>query len=199
VDVKGEVEGVNKHPSGIVPRIQNVVSTVNLGVKLNLRFLANNARNAEYNPKKFQACIMRLRSPKTTALVFESGKVVVTGAEDEAASRLAARKYARIVQKLKYPDVQFEGFTMQNMIGTADARFPIRLEALAYEHEEYTSYEPELFPGLVYRMVQPKVVLMIFVSGKVVMTGSKFRDEVYEAWENIYPVLVEFKKEAVNN
>jgi TATA-box binding protein (TBP) (component of TFIID and TFIIIB) len=55
-------------------------------------------------------------------------------------------------------------------------------------------YEPELFPGLIYRMKQPKIVLLIFVSGKIVLTGAKVRDEIYEAFENIYPVLTEFRK-----
>ncbi len=90
-------------------------------------------------------------------------------------------------------------------------------------------YEPELFPGLIYRMRSPNIVLLIFVSGKVVITGGKARpplrtqqpapclrmpcclhvcsslltwharclqrrEDVYEAFENIYPVLTEFRK-----
>jgi len=61
-------------------------------------------------------------------------------------------------------------------------------------HNHYSSYEPELFPGLIYRMVQPKIVLLIFVSGKIVLTGAKIREEIYEAFENIYPVLTAFRK-----
>jgi len=80
------------HPSGIVPILQNVVATVTLGVKLDLKNIALKARNAEYNPKRFAAVIMRIREPKTTALIFASGKMVCTGAKSEDASRLAARK-----------------------------------------------------------------------------------------------------------
>jgi TATA-box binding protein (TBP) (component of TFIID and TFIIIB) len=80
------------HPSGIVPQLQNVVSTVNLGCKLDLASIAQSARNAEYNPKRFAACIVRIREPKTTALMFNSGKMVIAGAKSEEASRLAARK-----------------------------------------------------------------------------------------------------------
>lgn len=61
------------------------------------------ARNAEYNPKRFAAVIMRIREPRTTALIFSSGKMVCTGAKSEEDSRLAARKYARIIQKLAFP------------------------------------------------------------------------------------------------
>lgn len=88
--------------SGIVPTLQNIVSTVNLGCKLDLKKIALHARNAEYNPKRFAAVIMRIRDPRTTALIFSSGKMVCTGAKSEDQSRLAARKYARIVQKLGF-------------------------------------------------------------------------------------------------
>ncbi|VDK71710.1 unnamed protein product, partial [Anisakis simplex] len=84
------------------PALQNIVSTVNLGVALDLKKIALHARNAEYNPKRFAAVIMRIREPRTTALIFSSGKMVCTGAKSEEASRLAARKYARIVQKLGF-------------------------------------------------------------------------------------------------
>lgn len=137
---------------------------------------------------------MRIRDPKTTALIFASGKMVVTGAKSEDASRLAARKYARIIQKLGF-DAQFRDFKIQNIVGSCDVKFPIRLEGLAYAHANFSSYEPEvgvamtflsaalshsahraqsqLFPGLIYRMILPKVVLLIFVSGKIVLTGAK--------------------------
>jgi transcription initiation factor TFIID TATA-box-binding protein len=82
--------------------LRNIVSTVNLGCKLDLKKIALQARNAEYNPKRFAAVIMRIREPRTTALIFSSGKMVCTGAKSEDDSRLAARKYARIVQKLGF-------------------------------------------------------------------------------------------------
>ncbi|XXG42594.1 hypothetical protein AAC387_Pa01g2834 [Persea americana] len=120
-----------KHPSGngIVPTIQNVVSTVNLDCKVDLKAVALHARNAEYNPRRFAAVIMRIREPKTTALIFASGKM----------------------------------------------------------------YNAEIFPGLMYRMKQPKIVLLVFQSGKIVLTGAKLRDEIYTAFQNIYPVLAEFR------
>ncbi|KFZ60175.1 TATA-box-binding protein, partial [Antrostomus carolinensis] len=177
--------------SGIVPQLQNIVSTVNLACKLDLKNIALRARNAEYNPKRFAAVIMRIREPRTTALIFGSGKMVCTGAKSEEQSRLAARKYARVVQKLGFP-ARFLDFKIQNMVGSCDVMFPIRLEGLVLAHQR--SYEPELFPGLIYRMVKPRIVLLIFVSGKVVLTGAKQRTEIYEAFENIYPILKGFKK-----
>ncbi|XP_004624891.1 TATA box-binding protein-like protein 2 [Octodon degus] len=179
--------------SGIVPQLQNIVSTVNLACKLDLKKIALHAKNAEYNPKRFAAVIMRIREPRTTALIFSSGKMVCTGAKSEEQSRLAARKYARVVQKLGFP-ARFLDFKIQNMVGSCDVRFSIRLEGLVLTHQQFSSYEPELFPGLIYRMVKPRIVLLIFVSGKVVLTGAKERSEIYEAFENIYPILKSFKK-----
>lgn len=177
----------------IIPQLQNIVSTVNLGCKLDLKKIALQARNAEYNPKRFAAVIMRIREPRTTALIFSSGKMVCTGAKSEDQSRLAARKYARIVQKLGF-EAKFLDFKIQNMVGSCDVRFPIRLEGLVLTHCQFSSYEPELFPGLIYRMVKPRIVLLIFVSGKVVLTGAKVRSEIYEAFDNIYPILKGFRK-----
>jgi transcription initiation factor TFIID TATA-box-binding protein len=131
---------------------------------LDLKTIALHARNAEYNPKarfsptrhcddricssfplsqRFAAVIMRIRDPKTTALIFASGKMVVTGAKSEDDSRLASRKYARIVQKLGF-DAKFLDFKIQNIVGSCDVKFPIRLEGLAYSHGSFSSYEPEV-------------------------------------------------------
>lgn len=131
---------------------------------------------------------MRIREPKTTALIFASGKMVVTGAKSEDDSKLASRKYARIIQKLGF-NAKFTDFKIQNIVGSCDIKFPIRLEGLASRHHHFSSYEPELFPGLIYRMIKPKIVLLIFVSGKIVLTGAKVREEIYQAFEMIYPVL----------
>ncbi|MBZ3872100.1 TATA-box-binding protein [Sciurus carolinensis] len=109
--------------SGIVPQLQNIVSTVNLGCKLDLKTIALRARNAEYNPKRFAAVIMRIRELRTTVLIFSSGKMVCTGAKSEEQSRLAARKYARVVQKLGFP-AKFLDFKIQNMVGSCDVKFP---------------------------------------------------------------------------
>lgn len=184
---------LTKHPSGIVPKLQNLVATVNMDCKLDLHKIALTARNAEYNPKRFSAVILRIHEPKTTALIFHSGKMVVTGAKSEADARTSAKKYARIVQKLGFK-VNFKDFKIQNIVGSCDVKFPIRLEGISLSHSHFSNYEPELFPGLIYRMRSPKIVLLIFVSGKVVLTGAKSRKEIYTAFEAIYPVLNEFRK-----
>lgn len=174
---------------GIVPRFRNVVATSNLCVALDLKEIAMQARNAEYNPKRYSALIMRLREPRTTALVFSSGKIVVTGAKSEAESAKASRKYAKIVYKLGYTSAKFTDFTIHNIVATIEAGFHIRPEALANAHWQFCSYEPELFSAIVYKMVQPKVCLLIFRTGKIIITGAKKRQDTFIAASKIYPVL----------
>eukprot|EP00201_Polytomella_parva_P024397 CAMPEP_0175038912 /NCGR_PEP_ID=MMETSP0052_2-20121109/186_1 /TAXON_ID=51329 ORGANISM="Polytomella parva, Strain SAG 63-3" /NCGR_SAMPLE_ID=MMETSP0052_2 /ASSEMBLY_ACC=CAM_ASM_000194 /LENGTH=202 /DNA_ID=CAMNT_0016300495 /DNA_START=117 /DNA_END=725 /DNA_ORIENTATION=+ len=185
---------MKNHLSGIEPQIQNVVATVTLGCKLDLRKIAASAKNAEYNPKRFAAVIIRLKDPKTTALVFASGKMVCTGARSEEDAQLAAKKYAKMIQKTGYPDAVFKDFQVQNIVASCGVQFPIRLEGIAFSHSLFATYEPELFPGLIYRMKSPKIVLLIFVSGKVVLTGAKNKVDIFDAFMKIFPTLQQFKK-----
>ena len=181
-------EEIDEHP-----QLHNVVATINVGCRLDLKEIVSKARNVEYNPKRFAALIMRIRNPKTTALCFNSGKIVVTGAKTEANCRMAGRKFTRILQKLGY-DAKFTEFKIQNLVATSKTNFPIRLEGLVVKHQSFAHYEPELFPGLIYRMMRPKVVLLIFVSGQIVFTGAQKYSDIETAFRNILPVLQEFKK-----
>mmetsp|Transcript_6701 Transcript_6701/g.8671 ORF Transcript_6701/g.8671 Transcript_6701/m.8671 type:complete len:266 (-) Transcript_6701:275-1072(-) len=178
-------------------RLQNISSTANLGVKLDLKKIALKCRNTEFNPRRFAAVVMRLREPRATALIFASGKMVVTGVKSTHNANLAAKKFAYIVERVGFRPNEFVDFKVQNICGTADVGFPIRLEGLVYAHSAFASYEPELFPGLIYRLVSPRVVFLIFVSGKIVITGAKKEKDLATALTKMYPVLVEFKKTQV--
>ena len=184
-------EEINKNNS--LPKLQNIVSTANLKCVLDLREIALKAKNAEYNPSRFAAVIMRIKEPKTTALIFSSGKMVCTGARTEEESKQASRTYAKIILKLGFP-VKFAEFTVQNIVASCDVKFPIRLEGLASSYLKFCSYEPEMFPGLIFHMIEPKIVLLIFVSGKIVLTGAKNRDDINKAYQKILPILSQFKK-----
>lgn len=87
-----------------------------------------------------------------------------------------------------------QDFKVQNIVGSCDVTFPISLESLSASHERFSTYEPELFPGLIYRMQTPKIVLLIFASGKIVLTGAKNKQDIFTAFDNIYPVLKKFKR-----
>ena len=140
---------------------------------------------------------MRLRDPRATALIFASGKMCVTGTKSTHNSTLAAKKFAYIIDKVGFKPQEAIDFKVQNIVGTADVGFPIRLEGLVFEHSSFASYEPELFPGLIYRLVSPRVVMLIFVSGKVVITGAKTEKDLSDAFTKMYPVLLDFKKQNV--
>ena len=186
----------------ISPKIENLVSTANLGCQLNLREIAMQAKNAEYNPKRFSAVIMKIKEPKTTALIFSTGKIVCLGAKSEFESKKSCRKFAKIIKSLGYP-VVFKDFKIQNVVGSADARFQISLTKLYihfakninFKGKSFIAYEPEQFPGLIYRMVEPNIVIIIFFSGKLVLTGGKGIDDIYQGFKKIYPLLVKFKNE----
>lgn len=173
---------------------RNCVGTVNLNCALDLALITTRARNAEYNPSRFPAVVLRLAEPKCSALIFRSGKMVVTGAKNEDDTCFAARKIAKVLKKLGF-DTRFLNFAIHNIVGTGDVGFPIRLEGIAQEHAAFCSYEPELFPGLIYRMQIPRLVIIIFVSGKIVLTGGKARSQLLQAAEAIHPVLLKFRKE----
>lgn len=136
---------------------------------------------------------MRIREPKTTALIFTSGKMVCTGAKSEELSRDAAKKYSKAIKKVGFT-VHLQDFKIQNIVGSCDVQFPISLEALSHEHDKFSTYEAEIFPGLIYRMVDPKIVLLIFASGKIVLTGAKNKDDIYKAFNLMYFVLKKYKK-----
>eukprot|EP00934_Nitzschia_sp_Nitz4_P008681 Nitzschia sp. Nitz4//scaffold22_size323478//184053//184962//NITZ4_000550-RA/size323478-processed-gene-0.471-mRNA-1//-1//CDS//3329543064//8671//frame0 len=175
-------------------RIQNIASTANLGVRLDLKKIALKCRNTEFNPRRFGAVIMRLREPRATALIFSSGKICVTGVKSTHNATLACKKFHYIIEKCGFKPKEYMDFKVQNIVGTADVGFPIRLEGLVYAHSAFASYEPELFPGCIYRLVSPRVVLLIFTSGKLVITGAKKESDLSMALSKVYPVLLEFKK-----
>jgi len=178
----------------VLPKLQNVVTMIHMNCKLDLKKIALHARNAEYNPKRFAAVIMRIREPKSTALIFASGKMVCTGTKSEDDSKLAARKYVCIIRKLGFGDAKFDKFAIQNVVGSCDIGFTLHLEPLVHTYQVFCTYEPETFPGVVYRMVDPKTVLLIFASGKIVLTGAKSRQQIYDTFAKIYPILCCFKR-----
>ena len=204
-------ETMNLKNSDIEPKLQNIVSTANLGCPLKLRQIALQAKNAEYNPKRFAAVIMRIKEPKTTALIFSSGKMVCTGAKSEDDSRKASRKYAKIIKSLGFK-VEFKEFKVQNIVGSCDIKFQIHLNKLNLHLGRLNSndannkgkkyvchYEPEIFPGLIYHMNKPEIVLLIFVSGKIVLTGAKEKQEIFDAFNKIFPLLKKYRNENKDN
>ncbi len=126
---------------GIIPSLQNVVASANVGCRLDLKMIALHARNSEYNPRRMSAVIMRIREPKATGLIFASGKMVVTGAKSENDSRLASRKFARVLQKLGY-NAAITEYKLCNLVATCDFQFGVDLARLKAFNPEFGCWEP---------------------------------------------------------
>ncbi len=170
--------------------VENVVATATLGQKLDLLAIMKVFRNAEYRPKKFPGLVFRLKKPKTTTLIFSTGKMVCTGAKSEKMARSAVEK---VVGELKDNGIFILGkpeTVIQNMVATANVHGNVDLEAAA-DILDNVMYEPEQFPGLIYRMKDPKVVILLFASGKLVCTGGKSAEMVDVAVSKLYDILEE--------
>jgi transcription initiation factor TFIID TATA-box-binding protein len=175
--------------------IQNVVGTFDLKCPINLKEIAQKALNVEYSPKRFSAVVMRQRDPRTTALIFSTGKAVITGAKTPRLAHLAARKIAQKISKL-VPVATMTSFKIQNVVANFEMPKPLRLILLStsvYNIGGCISYEPELFPGLHYRLAKSHTMFLIFASGRVVITGARSVEDSQEALDTIYPVLLQFQ------
>ena len=183
-------------PDTMTPRVVNIVATVNLGCEFDLFNIATMIRNAEYNPRRFQAVIVTIQEPRATGLIFRNGKVNIVGCKTEESAGLAARKFGRIIRKLGYP-VKFRSFEVKNMVAVIDCKFPVRLQSLASErkYRPFTTYNPEIFAGVIFRIPEPRVTLLIFASGKIVMTAARNKEMLEEAAEWVYRILQMFNKE----
>jgi transcription initiation factor TFIID TATA-box-binding protein len=171
--------------------IENVVASASLDQKIDLLAIMKVFRNVEYRPKQFPGLVFRLKRPKTATLIFGSGKMVCTGAKSEKMSKRAVNK---VVRELKNNGIIILGkpkIVIQNIVASANLHGKIDLETAA-DIMENVMYEPEQFPGLIYRMGEPKVVMLLFASGKLVCTGAKHEDMVKEAVEKLHEILKDY-------
>jgi len=176
------------------PSVSNVVSTVEFGCPIDLVKLVKKARNAEYNPRRLGAVVLRLSNPTATALVFPKGKLMVLGTKTTEQSRLAAKKFCRMVKKCGF-DVKFLNWRVVNLIAHVNIGFPINIrEFYGSPHSSFMSrYIPDVFPGLVYKMLDPKLTITIFRSGKLSLAGARSVTDINTAFKNIRTVLEEYE------
>ncbi len=171
-------------------RVENVVATSTIGTELNLNNIVLALEGAEYNPEKFPGIVYRLKDPKTTTLIFRSGKVVCTGAKSDVAVKKAINTVVANLADAGFEVMKDPEVTVQNMVATADLKARLNLTTIALSlGMENVEYEPDQFPGLVYRLDDPKVVALLFTSGKVVCTGAKKREDIVLAVERIQTEL----------
>jgi len=179
----GVLSGMPKVRASV--NIENVVASVTLKQKIDLNSVLKAFPSVEYRPEQFPGLVFRLKKPKTATLIFGSGKMVCTGAKSERQAKTAVRK---VVRELKENGIVIVGrpiIQVVNMVASVSLGGRIDLEKSTYTLGR-TMYEPEQFPGLIYRMDEPKVVILLFTSGKLVCTGAKTEEEVYESVKKLH-------------
>ncbi len=162
-------------------KIENVVATVTVEIteKIDLNQIARKHAEVEYNPERFPGLVMRIEKPRATILIFSTGKMVVTGLRKASEAERVVDKVVKNIRKagikLANPEI-----TIQNIVASGDLHTNIDLNMAAIVME-YAMYEPEVFPGLIYRMQEPKTVFLIFSTGRIVCTGAKKKEIVRDA------------------
>ncbi len=173
-----------------VIRIENVVASASVDQEMNLPDIQERFPGTEYHPEQFPGLVFRLAVPKTATLVFRTGKMVCTGAKSE---ELAITAVNTVVKKLRKGGISIRNeatVTVQNIVAAIDLGGKIHLENAARTLPR-SMYEPEQFPGLIHRIVDPKTVILLFASGKLVCTGGKTEDDVFRSVHNLHALLEE--------
>jgi transcription initiation factor TFIID TATA-box-binding protein len=168
--------------------IQNVVATGTLKQKVDLNAVVTGNPDVDYRPETFPGLVFRLKRPKTATLIFSTGKMVCTGAKSEKESRTAIMKVVKELQKGGIIILSKLSLKVVNIVASASLFGKVDLEKAVVTLRQ-TMYEPEQFPGLIYRMDEPKVVILVFASGNLVVTGAKVERDVYDAVYKLHESL----------
>ncbi len=161
-------------------KIQNIVATTNLEVAIPLVKLAETLPNTEYNPEQFPGLVMRIKEPKTSALIFSSGRIVCTGAKSMKKVNEAIEQIVKNIEKIKIKIPVDPKATVQNMVASGSIGIDLNLNSLTIDLEN-TEYEPEQFPGLVYKLPGTRATFLLFSNGKIVCTGTRSEKKLHEA------------------
>jgi len=176
--------------SKAVVNIENVVASATLNQRVDLNAIVKGYPGVEYRPEQFPGLVFRLKRPKTATLIFSSGKMVCTGAKSEKEARRAVLTVVKELKKGGIIIISKPDLRVVNMVASASLGGKIDLEQ-AVSKLGKTMYEPEQFPGLIYRMDEPKVVILVFASGNLVCTGAKREQDVYDAVHKLHRILEE--------
>jgi transcription initiation factor TFIID TATA-box-binding protein len=174
-------------------KIVNIVCSTSLEHDVHLVKLAETLPNTEYNPEQFPGLVMRIREPKTSALIFSSGKIVCTGARSMVKVRESINQIIKAVAKIGVKVTIVPKITVQNMVGSGDIHMDLNLNELALKLEN-AEYEPEQFPGLVYKLPNTRATFLLFSNGKIVCTGTKSESKLKEAVLLLISNLKKLKK-----
>ncbi len=178
-------------------KIQNIVATTSLNTKVPLVKLVRSQSNTEYNPEQFPGLVLRIKKPKSAVLVFNSGNLVCTGTKSIAQVQ---EVIAQVIKQLRKIGVKAKGkpkINVQNIVASGAIKYMLNLNEITLSLEN-TEYEPEQFPGLVYKLEEPNATFLLFSNGKLVCTGTKNRAQLDEAMKqllkNLKPLVTQKNK-----
>lgn len=178
-------------------KIQNIVATASLGKPVPLTKLAKTNPNTEYNPKTFPGLVLRIKEPKSAVLVFSSGNLVCTGTKSTAQVRQVIQEVIKQLRKISVNITIVPKITVQNIVASGTIDLKLNLNFLALEMQN-TEYEPEQFPGLVYKLIEPNATFLLFSNGKLVCTGTKNKDQLEQSMamllKNVKTALKNYQK-----
>jgi len=170
--------------------IVNVVASATIDQRLDLYKIQAKFPGVEYNPDQFPGAVFRIKTPKTATLLFSTGKMVCTGSKSEEMAKKAVKI---VVEKLRKEGIKIKKdavVTVQNIVSSINLGGKIHLEKAARTLPR-SMYEPEQFPGVIHRMLDPKTVILIFASAKLVCTGAKKESDVYRSVNTLHSLLEE--------
>jgi len=173
-------------------KIQNIVVSTSLEQDIPLIKLAETLPNTEYNPEQFPGLVMRIKDPKTSALIFSSGKVVCTGAKSLKKVRESLDKIIKNLTKIKIRIKIRPKINIQNMVASGDIKMDLNLNSLALKLPN-TEYEPEQFPGLVFKLPGTRATFLLFSNGKIVCTGTRSEVTLRESVDKLVKTLKKLK------
>lgn len=170
--------------------IVNVVASASIDQRLDLLDVTNKFPDVEYHPEQFPGAVFRLKNPKTATLLFSSGKMVCTGAKSQELAETAVSKVVELLRKGKIKIKNNATVSIQNIVSSINLGGRVNLEQAARILPR-SMYEPEQFPGLIHRMLDPKTVILIFASGKLVCVGAKLEKDIHRSVHQIHNLLEE--------
>ncbi len=165
-------------------KVQNIVATTSLGKPVSLTKLARTQSNTEYNPEQFPGLVLRVKKPKSAVLVFSSGNLVCTGTKSIVQVKQVIEQVIKQLRKINVRITDKPKISVQNIVASGSINIPLNLNLLALELEN-TEYEPEQFPGLVYKLEEPTATFLLFSNGKLVCTGTKNKKQLEDSMKQL--------------
>jgi transcription initiation factor TFIID TATA-box-binding protein len=164
--------------------VENVVASGSLGREIALETVAQDLSEVvDYDPEKYPGAYFGLNDSAPLITVYRTGKYIITGVGSEEEAADTRSEFLRLLTDHSIlPEVEDEWYEIQNYVCMEDIGEKLDLSALAIGLGlEFTEYEPEQFPGLVYRPTNYDCVMLLFGSGKVIITGATAVDSAEEA------------------